>query len=171
MILNREITYQDIEGIDVQAYNSIIKIIKYGSPEKKSKLYEVLNFTCQLSNGKYVDLLPNGQNIKLTKENEDQFLELFVKARELECFDQMKALKKGLYCVIPEEIMKYLSWEDLEGRICGEPFFDIRLLKDNTVYSGYKSSSQVVKFFWRFLEECSLEDKYSYIKFVWGRNR
>ena len=68
-------------------------------------------------------------------------------------------------------MLKFLTPSDLEKKICGEQDFDLELLKNITVYEGYKSSDITIKYFWQFLEECSLEDKCNYIKFVWGRSR
>ena len=76
--------------------------------------------------------------------------------------------------------MKLLTWQDLEEKICGIPEFDIDLLKSNTVYrvnifiikqKPYTADSPVIGFFWKFIAELSLEEKYDYLKFVWGRSR
>ena len=79
---------------------------------------------------------------------------------------QAKAVQEGLFEVIPEYMLKFLTPSDLEKKICGEQEFDLELLKNITVYEGYKSSDITIKYFWQFLEECSLEDKFNYIKFV-----
>ena len=84
---------------------------------------------------------------------------------------QAKAVQEGLFEVIPEYMLKFLTPSDLEIKICGGQEFDIELLKNMTKYEDYSPSDLTIKHFWQFLEECSLEDKLNYLKFVWGRSR
>ena len=68
-------------------------------------------------------------------------------------------------------MLKFLTPSDLEKKICGEEEFDLELLKNMTKYEDCSPSDLTIKYFWQFLEELSLEDKFNYIKFVWGRSR
>ena len=170
-ILDMPINAKDIELIDIHSYNSIIKVLTSGTKKQKESLYGIIDFTCQLSNGEIVELVPGGKNIMLNEENSSQFLDLYIKVRSTECSEQAQSIRKGLTSVIPEQILKFLTWEDLEQKICGEPFFNLELLKSNTRYEGFNQNSQTVKFFWKFLESCTLEEQYLYLKFSWGRTR
>ena len=170
-ILDMPINAKDIELIDIHSYNSIIKVLTSGTKKQKESLYGIIDFTCQLSNGEIVELVPGGKNIMLNEKNSSQFLYLYIKVRSTECSEQAQSIRKGLTSVIPEQILKFLTWEDLEQKICGEPFFNLELLKSNTRYEGFNQNSQTVKFFWKFLESCTLEEQYLYLKFSWGRTR
>ena len=161
----------DIELIDVQSYKSIIKVLSSNNLEQKKSLFGIITFTCQLPGGELVELKEKGKSIYLDENNCDEFLELYLKTITNQGYLQAKAVQEGLFEVIPEYMLKFLTPSDLEKKICGEQDFDLDLLKNITVYDGYKASDLTIKYFWQFLEECSLEDKCNYIKFVWGRSR
>ncbi len=170
-ILNYKIEPIDIENIDIHSYNSIIKVLTYGSIEQKKKLYGQIDFTYQLLNGEIIELIPNGKNILLNESNQKKYLELYLKARSNEIYEQSQAIKIGLCSVIPEQIIKFLTWQDFEYKICGPQTFDMDLLIRNTKYTGFKPTDDTIKFFWKFLNECTLEEKYLYLKFANGFSR
>ena len=98
-ILDVNLNPNDIELIDVQAYNSIIKIIQNKEKYKNEfdNLCELLDFTCQLSNGDIVELVPGGHNEKISYEKDKEFLKLYLNARYNECKPQIKAIQEGLW--------------------------------------------------------------------------
>ena len=170
-ILGMHLEPSDIELIDIQSYKSIIKVLSSNNMEQKKALFGIINFTCQLPGGEIIELKEKGNSIYLNENNCNEFLELYLKVMTNQGYLQAKAVQEGLFEVIPEYMLKFLTPSDLEKKICGEQEFDLELLKNITVYEGYKSSDITIKYFWQFLEECSLEDKCNYIKFVWGRSR
>jgi hypothetical protein len=170
-ILGMHLEPSDIELIDVQSYRSIIKVLSSNNINQKKALFGIINFTCQLPGGETVELKEKGNSIYLDEKNCDEFLELYLKAMTNQGYLQAKAVQEGLFEVIPEYMLKFLTPSDLEKKICGEQEFDLDLLKNITIYEGYKSTDITIKYFWQFLEECSLDDKCNYLKFVWGRSR
>ena len=170
-ILGMQLEPSDIELIDVQNYKSIIKVLSSNNMEQIKALCGIINFTCQLPGGQVIELKEKGKEIYLDENNYKEFLKLYLKAMTNQGYLQAKAVQEGLFEVIPEYILKFLTPSDLEKKICGEQYFDVELLKSMTIYTDYSPDAQAVKYFWQFLEECSLEDKLNYIKFVWGRAR
>ena len=170
-ILGMHLEPSDIELIDVQSYKSIIKVLSSNNIEQKKALFGIINFTCQLPGGEIVELKEKGNTIYLDEYNCDEFLELYLKTITNQGYLQAKAVQEGLFEVIPEYMLRFLTPSDLEKKICGEQDFDLDLLRNITVYEGYKAGDLTIKYFWQFLEECTLEDKCNYIKFVWGRTR
>ena len=170
-ILGKHLEASDIELIDVQSYKSIIKVLSTNNMEQKKKLFGIISFICQLPGGEVVELKEKGNSIYVDENNCEEFLELYLKTMTNQGYLQAKAVQEGLFEVIPEYMLKFLTPSDLEKKICGEEYFDLELLKNITVYEGYKASDITIKYFWQFLEECTLEDKCNYIKFVWGRSR
>ena len=54
----------------------------------------------------------------------------------LEEFDvQMKAIKEGINFVIPDDIIFFMTWQEIEMRATGEKSIDISKLKTITNYS------------------------------------
>ncbi len=150
---------------------SKIKVLSSDNFENKKQLFGLITFTYQLSSGEVIELKENGSNIYLDENNWEEFLDLYIKFIINQGYLQAKAVQEGLFSVIPEYILKFLTPQDLEKKICGEPEFDVELLKKITEYNGYKFDDITIQFFWTFLEECSLEDKFNYLKFVWGRSK
>ena len=170
-ILGMQLEPSDIELIDVQSYKSIIKVLSSNNIEQKQALFGVINFTCQLPGGETIELKEKGSEIYVDENNYEEFLELYLKAMTNQGYLQAKAVQEGLFEVIPEYMLKFLTPSDLEKKICGEEEFDLELLKNMTKYEDCSPSDLTIKYFWQFLEELSLEDKFNYIKFVWGRSR
>ena len=170
-ILGMPIDPLDIELIDVQNYKSIIKVLSSNNMEHKKAIFGSINFTCQLPGGEIIELKEKGKDIYVDENNYEEFLELYLKAMTNQGYLQAKAVQEGLFEVIPEYMLKFLTPSDLEKKICGGEEFDLELLKNMTKYENCSPSDLTIKYFWQFLEECSLEDKFNYLKFVWGRSR
>jgi len=64
-----------------------------------------------------------------------------------------------------------VNWRYLEYKVVGTPIVNIARLKEITSYEKCSEDHEVVKRFWKVLEEFSNEDKISYLRFVWGRTR
>lgn len=47
----------------------------------------------------------------------------------------MNAIKEGIEYVIPFDMLKLLTWEELETRACGDKIIEIEKLKKLTEYS------------------------------------
>ena len=171
-LMHLKIEVEDIKYIDMDYYISFQELIKAENIEQSDNL----TFCWMLKNNitdelDEIELIPNGKNILLNESNQNQFLELYLKARSNEIYEQAQAIKIGLCSVIPEQIINFLTWQDFEYKICGPQSFDMDLLIRNTKYTGFKPSDPTIKFFWKFLNECTLEEKYLYLKFANGFSR
>ena len=60
----------------------------------------------------------------------------------------MGAFLKGLFMIIPKDFIKIFDNRELELLISGLVAVDIDDLRENTIYVGYKSTSQPIQFFW-----------------------
>jgi len=88
---------EDLEEIDVIAYNSIVKVCL--NPEQNYDslfaLYDCTNFTATLSNGEEVELCPLGKDKMLTEDNYKEFIKLYLETRFREIREQATAIRKG----------------------------------------------------------------------------
>jgi len=107
----------------------------------------------------------------VTKANLQEYADLILEKRAAESEIQMKAVKEGVYFVIPLEMLKLLTWEELEIRACGDKIIEVEKLKKITTYSGGSESDEAIQRFWRVFEEFTEDEKQQYLKFVWGRSR
>ena len=134
LLLSTEITFEEYETIDKMFYN-LIKNIENNTLEQEEFQQSIdLCFTVQLSDGKEVELENGGKYISVTYENRDRFVKNAIRARLDEFKNQIKFIKKGLYAVIPENILVIINWKELEISVCGKPSLNIDHLKANTIY-------------------------------------
>jgi len=98
LILNINLKSDDLEEIDVVAYNSIVKPCLNPDVfvEELFALFDYATFTATLSNGEEIELIDGGRNIKVCKENYEKFIELYLEARFREVKEQAQAINKGI---------------------------------------------------------------------------
>ena len=130
-------------------------------------------FTTVLSSGEEVPLCEDGENIKVTKSNVNDFVAKVMEARRNEAAFQVAAVREGFLQVIErkEEILDLLTWEALESRCTGEKHISSERLKTITTFPNNDASHPIVARFWRVFESWSDVERSAYLKFVWGRSR
>ena len=168
-LLENSISFKEYETIDLNFYN-LINQLEEGLSKKDKNLIDSLDlyFVIKNSNGKDFELIDNGQEIKVTLENVEKYIELAKSRRIKEIDNQMKYIKKGIYSGISKNILQILNWKQLEEMVCGKPIFDMDNFKRHTKCNN---EEEVIKWFWEWLECCNEEEKFKYLKFVSGRSR
>ena len=169
-ILDVEKDRKDLEKFDKYCVQ-FLDNIEHTNDKDSFVLFTDYKFATALSNGTEVEICENGNNMFLSLENKKAFISLVEKTRLNEGKLQIQAIKNGLEQVIPIGLLKLLSWNELEMLVCGKPILDVELLKENTLYSGCSENDELIKNFWKCLEEFSAEERASYLRFVWGRSR
>jgi len=169
-ILEIEKDRKDLEKFDKYCVQ-FLDNIEHTNDKDSFVLFTDYKFATSLSNGKEVELCENGNNKFLSLENKKLFIDLVEKTRLNEGKLQIQAIRNGLEQVIPSGLLRLLSWNELEMLVCGKPILDVELLKENTLYSGCSENDELIKNFWKCLEEFNAEERASYLRFVWGRSR
>ena len=171
-LLENKIYFEEYKTVDNYFFILIQQLEVYFKNKDENSINIMdLNFVIKNSNDKDIELKENGQKIKVTINNVEEFLILAKKARINEINEQIKNIKKGLYSVIEGKILKILNWKQLELMVCGCPIFDITDFKNKTIYKDYNMEEKEIKWFWEWLEKCNEEDKFKYLKFVSGYSR
>ena len=169
-ILEIEKDRKDLEKFDKYCVQ-FLDNIEHTNDKDSFVLFTDYKFATSLSNGTEVELCENGNNKFLSLENKKLFIDLVEKTRLNEGKLQIQAIRSGLEQVIPSGLLRLLSWNELEMLVCGKPILDVELLKENTLYSGCSENDELIKNFWKCLEEFNAEERASYLRFVWGRSR
>ena len=169
-ILEIEKDRKDLEKFDKYCVQ-FLDNIEHTNDKDSFVLFTDYKFATSLSNGTEVELCENGNNKFLSLENKKLFIDLVEKTRLNEGKLQIQAIRNGLEQVIPSGLLRLLSWNELEMLVCGKPILDVELLKENTLYSGCSENDELIKNFWKCLEEFNAEERASYLRFVWGRSR
>merc|ERR1711862_931736 len=121
-----------------------------------------------------IDLIDNGKNIDVTKDNLPEYLEACLKFRLIgRVKKQCTELLLGFFDVIPEPLLTVFDFQELELLMCGLPKIDMEDWKENTEYMGEftftRSRNEVVRWFWEVVEEeYDQEFKARLLQFVTG---
>ncbi|KAK8290990.1 hypothetical protein V6Z12_D06G034000 [Gossypium hirsutum] len=118
------------------------------------------------------ELIPGGQNIKVTEENKHQYVDLVAEHRLTTAIrPQINAFLEGFYELIPRELITIFNDKELELLISGLPDIDLDDMRANTEYSGYSAASPVIQWFWDVVQGFSKEDKARLLQFVTGTSK
>lgn len=78
---------------------------------------------------------------------------------------QVEALRRGLASVIPCQLLRLFSWEEVEGLVCGKKEVDLDLLEACTEYSLCDRSDPHVSAFWDVLRAFSPKEKSLFLRY------
>lgn len=172
----------DLKSYDEAAYTVISQLSQFGAQRGSKELsaleFEFENIACDLrwsavcSDGNSVDLLPNGDSIKVTLDSVSAFIESFASQRLHEGDKALCAMRDGLASVVPAAVLPLLTGAELELLVCGKEGVDIDLLQANTEYDeDISADSPHIQSFWRVLRSFDNDDRSKMLRFVWARER
>ncbi|TQD73794.1 hypothetical protein C1H46_040671 [Malus baccata] len=176
-ILGAKVTYHDIEAIDPDYFKNLKWMLEndisdvldltfsIDADEEKLILYERTEVTDY-------ELIPGGQNIKVTEENKHQYVDLVAEHRLTTAIrPQINAFLDGFTELIDKELISIFNDKELELLISGLPDIDLDDMRANTEYSGYSPASPVIQWFWEVAQGFSKEDKARLLQFVTGTSK
>lgn len=123
---------------------------------------------------KTVPLIPNGENIAVTKENRQQYVDAVVDYYVGGGIDRVfTPFADGFKLVAECRSLHLLTPEELEFAIIGSPQYVWEELERYAILeNGYNASSTQVKWLWEvLLEDCSEEERVRFLRFVTGSGR
>lgn len=136
-----------------------------------TRTYPNLRFTTRSVDGRTVELVRGGSNIKVTLANRWQYIAAMT-TYHLTAYDPLIShIRRGLYSIVPARALRMLTWQEVMVAAAGKPEIDLRLLKAHTDYEGYRSTDPAISMFWKVLEEFSNEERSLFVRFAWGRSR
>ena len=118
-----------------------------------------------------VDLIENGQNFPLTKARAQKFFDKALEVRLAESKPQVDAIVAGIHKTFDMKFLKIMNWKFLEYRVVGLAEVSTERLKEITNYRNCTESHEVVKRFWSIFDGFTNDERRSYLRFVWARNR
>lgn len=131
-----------------------------------------LNWTTTLSDGKEIDVRPDGHRLEVIVEHARDFVRCAINARLTESRDAQLSIRDGLELIIPRAILRVLTGVELESMVCGLASVDLELLRRNTEYDDdICPDDEHIRFFWEALHSFDGKDRASFLRFVWARTR
>ena len=166
-ILGQHVPKEDIRYIDLDLY----KAMKFMESEPiEGVFFETFSV---IDKDRVVPLVDHGQEISVTDENKDEYISLRAEYElQTSAFESLKALKSGIFDVVPEEFFHGMGCEELDLLICGKLEVDLEDWRRFTEYRGsYGPGHQVICWFWEVLGDVGQEKMGNLLSFVTGCSR
>ncbi|ETW05879.1 hypothetical protein, variant [Aphanomyces invadans] len=168
-LLGSPLAFEDVWHLDLNTYNSLVYIRQTDNVADLA-----LDFSVTLDKSHdVVDLVPNGRNIPVTRENQDEYVERMVSYLLFDRIQpQLTALVRGLYEVVPAELLMPFDHKELELLVCGHSHIDVADWRASTSVSVALKTSKCIKWFWDIVEhELSDADRAKLLRFATGSSR
>ena len=135
-ILNEPVDLFNLKEIDTFSWQVLENLKLKAATLSKEEFEENVDerFITLLSDGSEVELAFRGRDKVVTQENLGTYIDLVVQTRLTEFDLQMKAIKEGINLIMPEHILFFMTWEEVDMRATGKKTIDIEALKKITIY-------------------------------------
>jgi len=168
-ILGKRLVWKDMEALDPEYYKSLKWILENDISDMD------LNFTTESNSFgclELCELVPNGGAIPVTQENKLKYVQLLAQHKMTYTIKaQIQAFLKGLYEMVPKQLIQLFNELELELLISGLPDIDVDDMRQNTEYTGYRVDSPVIQYFWATVKSFSQEERALLLQFVTGSSK
>eukprot|EP00997_Jenningsia_sp_PLL12_P002958 NODE_1529_length_1137_cov_56.423713_g1244_i0.p1 GENE.NODE_1529_length_1137_cov_56.423713_g1244_i0~~NODE_1529_length_1137_cov_56.423713_g1244_i0.p1 ORF type:complete len:329 (-),score=106.16 NODE_1529_length_1137_cov_56.423713_g1244_i0:120-1106(-) len=120
---------------------------------------------------KRVELIPNGSEVPVTKENRVEYVRAVMKHKMIGSADgPMAAFAKGFHSHVPRRFVEALSSQELQTVLTGPSIIDIEDWKLHCTYPG-QPTERIKGWWWDVIESLSQEERRQLLQFATGSNR
>ncbi|EHS62812.1 uncharacterized protein PGTG_21133 [Puccinia graminis f. sp. tritici CRL 75-36-700-3] len=122
-----------------------------------------------------VPLIPNGENIPVTKSNRAEFVKLYcdyILNKSIE--KQFQAFSEGFNSIAAGNGLSLFQPEEIELLVIGSTYdskLAIEDLKAITHYEGFQPTDLTIQYFWIVVENFGFEDQKKLLRFITGTDR
>ena len=169
-ILGIPMTFSDLQFVDADLYRNL-KWMRSNTGVENLCLDFSMAIPQFQKETLIVDLIPNGRNIPLTDENKEMYIKERLKYVLLTSIsEQLAAMLKGIFSVIPREMLSIFDHQELELLMCGIPEINIKDWQEHTTYVC-APKAPVIVWFWEVVEGFSTEQRARLLQFTTGAAR
>ena len=170
-LISKSNSLNDLKSLDFELYKHLNSLRDYegdiGDLELYFRVTDENSVTGQLNE---VDLMPNGENIKVTQSNKFRYIYMVADHRlNQRIKPQSDAFVNGFRECIPLNWLAIFNDRELNMLMSGaSKSFDVKdLVKHSTYKNGWSSSTKQVKWFWKLVEKgMNDDDRSKMLKFV-----
>jgi len=161
---------QDMEGVDAEFHRTLTWAME-------NDITDVIYSTFSVEDERFgekvtVELKPGGEDIEVTNENKQEFIELITEWRiQKRVEEQFNAFVTGFHELIPADLVNVFDERELELLIGGIADIDVDDWKKHTDYRGYTENDPVVQNFWQCIRSWDSEQKSRLLQFATGTSR
>ncbi|KAH8327387.1 hypothetical protein KR074_004920 [Drosophila pseudoananassae] len=173
-LLGKPVDLSDLRQLSPPEANSMQSLLDYEGDDFK----EVFDLTFEISRDVFGEsemkcLKPNGNEIPVTLENREEFVNLyvdFVLSKSVEM--HYNAFHKGFMKVCSGRVIHIFQPEELMAVVVGNEDYDWQVLQDNCEYrEGYTSGDDTIKWFWEVIHDMTEAEKKSFLLYLTGSDR
>jgi ubiquitin-protein ligase E3 C len=174
-LLGKSNSLDDLKNLDAEYYSNLVKLLTMPVDDLEG-LGLVFEASVGTASARSVELVPNGKNIAVNKQNVISYVHLVANMKlNVETSRQTKAFMRGFRDLIPSTWVRLFSAHELQKLISGDDSlrgFDVAALKRSMQYAaGYHPDQEIIQWFWEVLEELSTEQKHLFLKFMTSCSR
>ena len=170
IILDEPVSIKDLVFIDSEIFHSIEKLQNLNDISNLG-LFFVENEKDENGKINTVDLIVDGSNIPVTKENLDFYFQKKIEYIMNKDKLLINQIKKGLFTYIPESLIKIFTSNEFDLILNGIPFIDVNDWIENTAYEGYEPSDNIIIQFWGIVRELPQDKLKRLLQFSTGSTR
>ncbi|SJX63680.1 related to ubiquitin-protein ligase 1 [Sporisorium reilianum f. sp. reilianum] len=169
-ILGKPVDYRDLESIDPEYFKSLEWMLN-------NDITDILDLTFSVDDEEFgetkvIDLKPNGSTVAVTEANKQEYVRLVTEQRLTNSIrSQIDAFLGGFNEIIPSELIRIFSEQELELLISGLPDIDVDAWKNNTELHGYSSGDAVIQWWWRAVRSFDQTEKAKLLQFITGTSK
>ncbi|KAI6044738.1 HECT-domain-containing protein [Pisolithus marmoratus] len=171
--LDKQSFLDDLASLDPDLYQGLVFLKNYtGNVEDLSLNHTVA--TEEFGVTKVVDLIPNGSNVPVTRENRLQYICLVSHYRLTKQIKlQSEAFFEGLSEMIDPKWLRMFNQQELQILLGGANSpIDIEDLRQHTNYGGlYNDQHPTIRAFWKAMESFDQEQRRAFLRFVTSCSR
>uniref|UniRef100_A0A8C1VFM3 HECT domain-containing protein n=1 Tax=Cyprinus carpio TaxID=7962 RepID=A0A8C1VFM3_CYPCA len=164
-LLQQSPTLNDLEELSPVEARSLKSLLEEDEDEVVDMLF--LDFTVK---GK--KLIPNGDQIQVTKVNRQKYVDLYVDfVFNKSVKKQFKHFSRGFFKGCPLDAWSMFHPEELQELLHGSPKYEWKELQQCASYEKCSASDELIKNFWTVFFELSEENKKKFLIFLYGTDR
>lgn len=173
-LLGESVSLDDLSDLDPHLTRSLRELLEYEGNDVED-IY-CLNFTVTqdyFGEAKCIPLKDDGENIPVTSENKQEYVDLLVDYKLNKSIDsQYKAFHDGFYRVCGGIVLKLFQPMELMALVTGNENYNWVELEKNTEYKGeYYPDHPVIKMFWEVFHDMKVDQKKQFLLFLTGTDR
>ncbi|XP_052458893.1 probable E3 ubiquitin-protein ligase HERC4 [Carassius gibelio] len=158
-------TLNDLEELSPVEARSLKSLLE----EDEDEVLEMLSLDFMV---KGQELIPNGNQILVTKSNRWNYVDLYVDTVfNKSVKNQFEHFSRGFFKGCPLDFWKMFHPEELKQLLQGSPKYEWKELQQCASYENCSASEELIKNFWTVFFEFTEENKRKLLTFLYGTDR
>ncbi|KFD69997.1 hypothetical protein M514_06796, partial [Trichuris suis] len=173
-LLKEPVTVEDLKELSPTEGRSLEQLLDYEGNDFESVFSLAFQITVSVfGESKTIELKPNGADIPVTKENRQEFVDLYVDYKLNKSISPLfDAFSNGFFRVLTSHLVKFFQPEELMELVIGNEHYDWYEFEKCTEYRGeYWRDHPTIKIFWQVFHSLTNEQKKKFLLFLTGSDR